>query len=210
MSRIGTLVSSEARRHPWLAGVTALYVVAWTVYGLGTGNSQVYAYLAWMISMACLVTYVDYRVRFSNHVLVLLCIVGFCHMAGGNVDFDGVLLYEQAWGYVRYDHLVHAVGLGAAGLAVWEATRRMLAAEGGAQAVVVIILGGNAIGAWIEMGEYLVTLVNPSARVGGYVNSMQDLIANLVGTALAAWWVWRGTTRGGGRRTRAQRPPRSA
>ena len=109
-------------------------MVAWTAYGLATGTGQVYAYLAWMVGASALVTYVDGLVRFSRHVLVMLSVVGFCHMAGGNLHFSGVILYEQDWlGFIHYDHLVHAFGLGAAGLAVWEVTRRMLSADGGCE-----------------------------------------------------------------------------
>lgn len=176
-----------------------VYVAGWTVFSMVTGSGQAYAYLMWMVSAVALVMYTDGRVRFSTHVLVLLCIVGFCHMAGGNLHIDGVVLYEQTWlRYVRYDHLVHAFGLGVAGLAVWEATRRMLAAESPKEAALVVILGANTIGAAIEIGEYLASLLVPGVRVGGYANNMQDLIANLFGALVAAWWTGltvRGATR---------------
>ena len=182
MSLKGGWFTAALVRHPRLAGVTVLYVAAWTFYGLVADTGQAYTYLAWMVGAVGLVMYVDGRVRFSTHVLVLLCIVGFCHMAGGNLRFGGVVLYEQTWlTYIRYDHLVHAFGLGAAGLAVWEATRRMLAAQGPKQAAVVVLLGANTIGAAIEIGEYLASLWIPGVRVGGYANNMQDLIAT--------WWA---------------------
>ena len=141
MSPSGSLLATAARRHPLLAVVTALYVVLWTAYGIATDAAGVYAYLVWMVFAIGLMTYLEGLVRFSTHVLVLLCIVGFCHMAGANLDISGVILYKQVWlGFIRYDHLVHGVGLGSAGLAVWEATRRMLTADGGMRAAVVVIL----------------------------------------------------------------------
>ncbi len=192
MSSEGRRFTSAFGRHPWLAVFTVFYVVGWTVYGLVMDTGQVYAYLVWLVSVSVLVVYVDDRVRFSTPVLMLLCLAGFSHMAGGNIQVDGSVLYEHSWsGFVRYDHLVHAFGLGAAGLAVWESTRRMLTAQMPKQAVVVVMLGGNAIGAAIEIGEYIATLLVPDTRVGGYTNSMQDLIANLVGSLGAAWWAVR-------------------
>ncbi|MDE0370075.1 MAG: hypothetical protein OXI84_08055 [bacterium] len=185
-----------------LAGVTALYVVVWTVYGIATDAAGVYAYLVWMVFAVGLMAYLDGLVRFSTHVLVVLCIVGFSHMAGANVDISGAILYRQVWfGFIGYDHLVHVFGLGAAGLAVWEATRRMLAADGGVRAAVVVILGANAVGALIEVGEYLASVTLGEVRVGAYANNMQDLIANLVGSLVAARWVMR--------RTEPARPPGS-
>ena len=47
-------------------------------------------------------------------------------------------------------------------------------------------------GPWIEIGEYLATLAVSEARVGDYANNMQDLIANLLGAVVAAWWASRG------------------
>ena len=190
MSPDRTWLTAAARRHPRLAGVTALYVAVWTAYGIATDAAAVYTYLAWMVFALGLLMYVDGLVRFSTHVLVLLCIVGFCHMAGANLDISGAILYRQVWfGFIGYDHLVHGFGLGTAGLAVWEATRRMLTADGGMRAAVVVILGANAVGAIIEIGEYLATLTLPDVRVGAYANNMQDLIANLLGSLVAAWWA---------------------
>ena len=184
--------ATAVRRHPVLGGVTALYVAAWTAYGIVANAAGVYSYLIWVTFVATLLMYVDYSVRFSTSVLVMLSIVGFGHMAGANLYFSGVLLYEQAlFGFIRYDQLIHVAGLGTAGLIVWEATRRMLAADGGTKAAVVVILGANSVGAVIEIGEYLATLTLPDTRVGAYANNMQDLIANLLGSLIAAWWVSR-------------------
>ncbi len=184
--------ATAVRRHPVLGGVTALYVAAWTVYGIVASAAGVYSYLIWVTLVATLLMYIDYSVRFSTYVLVMMSIVGFGHMAGANLYFSGVLLYGQDWfGFIRYDQLIHVAGLGTAGLIVWEATRRMLAADGGMKAAVVVILGANSVGAVIEIGEYLATLALPYTRVGAYANNMQDLIANLLGSLIAAWWASR-------------------
>ena len=190
MSPSRAWLATAARRHPLLTGVTMMYVAVWTVYGIAADTGPVYANLVWMVCAVGLMMYVDGPARFSTHVLSLLCIVGFCHMAGGTLYISGLVLYKQTWfGFIRYDHLVHGFGLGAAGLAVWEATRRMLTADGDVRAAVVVILGANAIGAVIEIGEYLASLTLPEVRVGAYANNVQDLIANLLGSLVAAWWA---------------------
>lgn len=185
-------VKAAIRRHPWILGVTAAYVAGWTVYGLGAGSDLTFPYLGWMLFAGGILLYVEGRVRFSTHVLVLLSLSGFFHLAGGHLMFADVLLYEQNWGVIGYDHLLHVVGMGSAGLAVWEATSWKLRATSGFEAALVAFLGANAVGAVIEIGQYLATLALPVARVEDYANNMQDLIANLVGAALAAWWASRG------------------
>ena len=185
-------VGASIRRHPWIIGISAAYVTVWTVYGFSTGSELAFPYLLWMLFAGGILLYVDGRVRFSTHVLVLLAGSGFCHLAGGHLVFDGILLYEQNLGVIGYDHLLHMVGMGTAGLAVWEATCWRLRAISGIEAALVAFLGANAVGAIIEIGEYLATLTVPAARVGDYANNMQDLIANLLGACVAAWWAGRG------------------
>lgn len=167
-------------------------MAAWTVYGLSSGARLALPYLMWMLFAAGLVMAFDRRVRFSTEVLILLSISGFAHMAGGNVTVNDVLLYESTlFGFLGYDHLLHVVGLGAGGLAVWEATARMFRAFGGWPAAVLTFLGAHAVGTVIEIGEYLSYLIIEGVRVGDYANNMQDLIANMVGALLAAWWASR-------------------
>ena len=188
----GAWYALAARRHPLLIAVTALYIAGWTVYAITAQIAVAYPNLVWTGLVLGLMMYLDRAVRFSTHVLAMLSIAGFCHMAGASLYISGTLLYRQTWlEFIRYDHLVHVVGLGTAGLVVWEATRRMLATPGGVRAAVVVVLGSNAIGAVVEIGEYLATLTLPVTRVGAYANNMQDLIANLVGSLVAAWWASR-------------------
>ena len=192
MSPVRSRVGASIGRHPWIFWSTAFYVTGWTMYGFATGSDLTLPYLLWMLFAGGIILYMDGRVRFSTHVLALLAVSGFCHLAGGHLVFEDVLLYEQDWGLVGYDHLLHVVGLGTAGLAVWEATSWRLRAVSGFEAALVAFLGANAVGAIIEIGEYLATLVVAVARVGDYANNMQDLIANLVGAGIAAWWASRG------------------
>lgn len=192
MNPSGSRVTYTITRHPLIAGVTAVYAAAWTVYGFSTGARLAIPYLIWVLFVAGLMLVFDSRVRFSTEVLVLLSISGFAHMAGGNVVVDDVLLYKSTWlGFLGYDHLLHVVGLGAAGLAVWEATSRMFKAFGGWPAAVLTFLGAHAVGTVIEIGEYLSYLIIEGVKVGDYANNMQDLIANMVGALLAAWWASR-------------------
>ena len=192
MSSGRSRVGDSVRRHPWILGVTVAYVVGWTAYGLAAGSRLAIPYVLWLVFAGGVLIYLDGRVRFSTHVLVLLAVSGFGHLAGGNVMVDGAVLYKQSWGGLGYDHLVHAVGLGAAGLAVWEALCYRFRATSGWAAAVLALLGANAVGAVIEIGEYLASLVVTAAAVGDYANNMQDLIANMVGGLGAAWWARRG------------------
>ena len=86
MNPSGTRAISTITRHPWITGISAVHVMAWTVYGLGRGLQTGFSLSAVdALPPAVVVFLVDSRVRFSTEVLVLLSVAGFFHLAGGNV-----------------------------------------------------------------------------------------------------------------------------
>ena len=116
MNPSGTRAISTITRHPWITGISAVHVMAWTVYGLDAGSILAFPYLLWMLFAGSVVFLVDSRVRLSTEVLVLLSVAGFFHLAGGNVIIGDVFLYEYTWwGLVGYDHLIHILGFGYGG-----------------------------------------------------------------------------------------------
>jgi len=132
---VGVSVRAGARRHPVLAAVVAAYIVAWCAYGLFAGSGNTASYVVLVSAVALAVAAADAGVNFSLLVLVGLAIWGFGHLAGGLVALDGPgerILYNAVflrWGH--FDNVVHAIGFGTSGIAVWEATRSWLPAEPG-------------------------------------------------------------------------------
>ncbi|MCZ0939456.1 MAG: DUF2238 domain-containing protein [Caldilineaceae bacterium] len=185
------------RRHPFLAAFTIIYIVGWSTAGLMLGRPQVWAYAAWIVAAGTVVVWADHHVRFSTTVLAILSVVGFAHMAGGNItvqpsgdlQFAQTVLYAQSWWeWIRYDLIIHFFGLGAVGIAASEALQKYTNVSTQLRTLTAV-LAANAAGAWVEIGEYFITLINPEALVGDYQNNMTDLIANLAGSLTAAWWT---------------------
>jgi hypothetical protein len=190
-------IAAGARRHPVVAGVVAAYVVAWTAYGLLAGSRLAAPYIVIVVGLALAVAAADAKVHFSLLVLVGLALWGFGHLAGGLVALDGPgdrILYNAVflrWGH--FDNVVHAIGFGTAGIAVWEATRSWLPAQPGhplGTALIVCLLG-QGVGAFNEVVEFGASHLLAATNVGGYENTGRDLVANLLGTAIAGWWVSR-------------------
>jgi hypothetical protein len=189
-----------ARRHPVVSAVVASYIVSWCAYGLITGSGNTASYVVIVSAVALAVAAADARVHFSLLVLVGLAIWGFGHLAGGLVPLDGPgdrILYNAVfmrWGH--FDNVVHAIGFGTAGIGVWEATRSWLPAEPGHRlgTALVVCLLGQGVGAFNEVIEFWSTHLLAHTNVGGYENTGRDLVANLLGTAVAGWWVSRRPT----------------
>lgn len=183
--------------HPVLSGVSLVYLVGFSVYGLLTERAGALVYLVSMSLIMALVAFAHARVDFDSFVLRGLALWGFLHMAGGLIPVgDGVLYQQQLVPLLlRFDQAVHALGFGFATLAVWNALRRRLAPDvmvsGGL--ALIVALGGMGLGAINEMLEFLASRVQPETNVGGFVNTGWDLVFNLFGCCAAALWVRYGT-----------------
>jgi hypothetical protein len=190
-------IAAGARRHPVMSAVVAVYVVAWAVYGLIAGSRLAAPYVVIVAAVALGIAAADAKVHFSLLVLVGLAVWGFGHLAGGLVGLDGPgdrILYNAVflrWGH--FDNVVHAIGFGTAGIAVWEATRPWLPALDGHRlgTLLVVCLLGQGVGAFNEVVEFAASHLLAATNVGGYENTGRDLVANLLGTAVAGWWVSR-------------------
>lgn len=178
--------------HVGLVAFVAVYYIGFLVLGLATGNGQVLYYAAFMALLLAVVAFWDSRRHFSDLVLWGLALWGAIHMAGGMVPVSGGRVLYNVWllPFLRFDHLVHAIGFGFAGMAFWESVRHTVdrtAASGAA----MTMMGGLGFGALNEMVEFLITRVVPDTNIGEFENTGWDLVANTIGAALAALWVRR-------------------
>lgn len=199
-------IRQGARRHPALSAVVAVYIAAWLVYGLIAGSRLMAPYVVIVAGLALAIAAADAKVHFSTLVLVGLAVWGFGHLAGGLVPLDGPgdrILYNATflrWGH--FDNVVHAIGFGTAGIGVWEATRNWLPADPGHRLgiALVVCLLGQGVGAFNEVVEFGASHLLAATNVGGYENTGRDLVANLLGTAVAGWLVSRRVDGSGARR----------
>ncbi|HSL25740.1 MAG TPA: hypothetical protein VLA54_05595 [Acidimicrobiia bacterium] len=179
--------------HGGLVGLVAVYYLGFLTVGFTTGNRQVVFYAAIMALLFVAIAWWDRRRRFSKLVLWGLAAWGALHMAGGMVPVSGGRVLYNLWllPFLRFDHLVHALGFGFAGLAfresVLDGVDGIVSSGAG-----LVMMGGLGFGALNEMVEFLITRVVPDTNIGEFENAGWDLVANAAGAALAAWWVrWR-------------------
>ena len=174
--------------------VAALSTLALLALGIATGQ------LNWPINASAMVLggagvwVLDRRVGLSRSTMWGLMVFGVSHLAGGMIPVGDGTLY-QWWlieGVVRYDNLQHAWGFGFAGRATWEALRHRLSPRPDdvpGIAFTVVAFGAATIGACNEILEYVLTLTLADTNVGGYDNTVRDLVANLVGGMLVGGWT---------------------
>jgi hypothetical protein len=189
------LISMRSRigAHPWIAGVTAGYVVAWTVFGALVASPLALPYFLEMVAVSVLVLRLDLRHPFSSLALAGLSLWGFLHMAGGMIPVGDDNLYAT-WilPVLRWDQVVHVVGFGFAGVAMFEVFEPWFSSPPSpVGAAWTAFLGSAAIGGLNETLEFLAALVLPFADIGDEVNTGLDLVSNTVGGLVAAWVVYR-------------------
>ncbi|HUR50461.1 MAG TPA: hypothetical protein VMY88_13165 [Acidimicrobiales bacterium] len=177
------------RRHPVLAGGTALGVVVLAAVGFVRGARLTIPYLLLVLAGAVLLVFSEPKVRYSRLALGGLAAWGLMHLAGGLIELDdGRLLYNVVVArWIHVDNVVHLIGFGSAGIATWEALSASLdpAKLSARASFFVACLAGMGLGAANEVVEFASTHILDATGVGGFQNTGRDLVANLVGSVAA-------------------------
>jgi hypothetical protein len=184
-----------------VAAITALYMAIWLVISLMLGNDEFIFYFAVMCVLIAVVSVVHWRVRLHIGALWGLSLWGLAHMAGGLMPIPASwpinsqmhVLYNW-WlvpGMLKYDQVIHAYGFGLVTWICWQSLLGAFASRGIRPKptfglLTLCVAGGMGFGAANEVVEFVVTLVLPGTNVGGYENTGWDLVANLIGSLLAA------------------------
>lgn len=177
--------------------VTLAYIAAFSVWFLGRGNWEFLIYIATMAVLIGLIGANLRRAEFPPAMLWALSLWGFLHMAGGGVPVGGGVLYgavlvpltadgANELTLVKYDQIVHAYGFG---VTAWVLRHLMIrhfpATFGTWTAAAYPALAAMGLGAVNEMIEFTAVLATPETGVGGYANTLLDLVFNALGAVLA-------------------------
>lgn len=181
-----------------LANLIAL--LAFTSYYVARGNLEFMVYVAVVIFFLLLIYVTRNRVNWPIGLLWALSAWAFFHMLGGSLfigetrlyDFIFVPIVGEPYHILKFDQLIHAYGFAVATFVAFHLLRPVLR-EGASRKVglaVVLAMAGLGAGALNEIVEFTVTVFSPSSGIGGYVNNSLDLVANGIGAALAATWIY--------------------
>jgi hypothetical protein len=205
------IVKVERVRLRGVIGFTLVYILAAALASWASGNGEFIFYIVFMSLVIAGVVAVHRRVGLSIGLLWCLSFWGFMHMAGGLMPIpetwprggETAVLYNL-WlipERFKFDQMVHVYGFGIATWLCWQAlSARVLGEDGGALrptfgVLILCAAGGMGFGALNEVVEFVATLTLPETNVGGYRNTGWDLVANLVGCAVAAMIIYLGRER---------------
>jgi uncharacterized membrane protein YjdF len=168
------------------------------------GNHEFVFYIVVMVVLIAAVCAVHFQAGLSSGLLWALSAWGLLHMAGGLVpmpqaaEIDGKNVLYSLWlipGRLKYDQVVHAYGFCVTTLVCWHVLHHTLRDPQGQKPfpstgrLILCMAAGCGFGAFNEVVEFIATLTIPDTNVGGYENTGWDLVANLVGTTVAAGMI---------------------
>ena len=166
-------------------------LLAFSVYYFAIKNYEFIMYIFVILFFFVLILLTNNRVNYSNTSLWGLTIWGTLHMAGGGIPVKGDVLYKLILipvteSIFRYDQFVHIIGFGVATLIMFELLKPKLKPVKQWTAIsIVVVMAGLGVGAINEIVEYITTLLTPETGVGGYDNTLLDLISDLIGALFA-------------------------
>jgi len=190
---LGQLIRvKENRGYITLLIVNVIYLAIFTALYVSRKNYEFLMYVGVVLFFVLFIGWLHLKYRFSFAVLCCMTIWGFLHMAGGGVIVKGDILYglQLVPLVLRYDQLVHAFGFGTATCLAYYCLKPNLSSSANFRAVVVLLVFiGMGLGALNEIVEFLAVLAFPDTNVGGYDNTMWDIVFNTFGAIIAVIWI---------------------
>ncbi len=179
-----------------LLTINVAVVAGFGLYYLNSFNYEFVAY-AGTIALVTALLFGTLRVsRFPTYILIGVTIWGILHMLGGSVmTADGVLYAYRIFPFfdgggefyiLKFDQVVHAFLYGVVGLMFYHLLREVVGIQTH-HAFIAIIAVFAAAGFSIinEIVEFLAAVNLPETGVGGYHNTVLDMIFNLSGAVVA-------------------------
>lgn len=175
-----------------VALVNLAYVSVFGAVAISRGNYEFVMYAGVILFFLTLILYHQRRVQFDMVILGGLTVWGLSHMSGGLIRVGSDVLYNLQLVPVvlRYDQLAHFLGFGVATLACFHLLKPHLRPTGHKLALAVLVaMMGCGLGAMNEIVEFIAVLALDETNVGGYDNTLWDLVFNLFGAATAVVWL---------------------
>lgn len=174
---------------------TALYILGFGGYYFSVGNFEFLWYVVVLLFFFGLILATIRYTRFPLYIIWGLSLWGLLHMAGGGIPVGDSVLYAyhiiHLWGegeffVLKFDQVVHFYGFAVATLVMHHILRPQLR-EGANKLVLYITLvaAGMGLGAVNEIVEFAAVVSLSETGVGGYGNTMIDIIANTLGAFTA-------------------------
>jgi len=177
-----------------------VFTIGYLLYALGfamfKNNQEFLLYGGVVLLIGFVVLWIDDTASFTHGMLWCLSVWGLLHMLGGLVVVPETWLIGEGekhvlyslWlipGVLKYDQFVHAYGFGVCMWIAYQWARAVYPVVPRFGILVLCALASLGLGALNEVIEFAATRFIHDTNVGGYDNTLWDLIFNLIGVVVA-------------------------
>ena len=171
------------------------YLILFTVLAVLRGNYEFLYYTLVITQLMVLIAALHKRMHLTTHIIIGLSVLGFLHVAGGNVHIAGVRLYDMhlIGEFFKFDNLVHALGILIATFVGYNLLAPHLDRRikyNGLLLGFILVSIAMGIGVFNELLEFgAVVFLNAAEAAGDYFNNALDLFFNLIGAIVAVFFI---------------------
>lgn len=187
-----SLVSRTEKTEKFVVYFTFIYITVFSINGLIRGNVEFIYYTAVMLLSIAIILFINKHFHFYPVVLMSLSLLGLLHLLGGNAYIGDTRLYDLYLipGIFKYDNFVHMIGSAIMTMLAYAMLNPLLEDDFKGQNLYFILLLvaiAMGLGSINEIIEFVAVLVfDVSDMVGGYTNTLLDLIFNTIGSIIMA------------------------
>ncbi len=185
-------VSRTEKTEKFVVYFTFVYITIFSINGLIRGNVEFIYYTAVMLLSIAIILFINKHFHFYPVVLMSLSLLGLLHLLGGNAYIGEIRLYDLylIQGIFKYDNFVHMTGSAIMTMLAYAMLNPLLGDDFEKQDLYFILLLvaiAMGLGSINEIIEFVAVLVfDVSEMVGGYTNTLLDLIFNTIGSIIMA------------------------
>jgi len=183
----------------WLVIVDVLLIIFFAFHYYGLGNLEFVLYNLVLIAVIVVMGILHKKYNFSNYVLVGLSVWGLLHMVGGSTLLSSTRPYS--WVFIdiitigdtpilRYDQVLHFYFYIVATLILYQILKKHLSRDAHWPTVAtILVFAGMGVGAGNEIIEFLPAVFYEGNGVGGYFNTLLDIVFNTLGAIAAVVYI---------------------
>lgn len=179
-----------------ILGFTTLYTAVFAVFFIRSFNIEFIAYVGVIIFIFALLYGTLHKTKIPAYILAGISLWGLFHMMGGSIPTaDGILYAWKIYPFfdgggefyiLKFDQLVHGYLYAVVALLFLHLLRHYLGNKQSQTLVgFIAITASVGVGAINEIIEFIAVLTVPDNGVGGYYNTVLDIVFNFMGALLA-------------------------
>lgn len=181
-----------------LTGLVLLLFFALTSLLRQNYEFMIYSLVSFVLVL--LVYFLDRRFAFPPLALGGFLVWLFLHFGGGFFHYHGTRWYSltllpligEPYGILGYDQVLHFFFYLIMAVFVFKILRTFCVPKVPKSFIFfVTVLAATGIGAFNEIIELGVAIYDPTSGIGSYINNALDLVFNLLGAVVGAWWSLR-------------------